>query len=228
MTPVGGRGLGIENDMTRAVIIDYGSGNLRSAAKAFERALADNGGGNIVVTADTAALADASHIVLPGVGAFADCMAGLSALPGMVEALGRTVREGGRPFLGICVGMQLMADVGREHGDHPGLGWIPGAVVPLRPSDPALKVPHMGWNDLSIAGQGHAVFAGLTPGTHMYFVHSYRFDCADPADAAAKVDYGGALTAAVARDNMAGTQFHPEKSQTAGLKLIGNFLRWRP
>ncbi len=214
--------------MIRAAIIDYGSGNLRSAAKAFERTLTDIGAGSVVVTAEPDELRKASHIVLPGVGAFADCMAGLSALPGMVDALTRVVREDARPFLGICVGMQLMADVGREHGEHPGLGWISGAVVPLRPADPTLKVPHMGWNDLALGETKHPVFEDLAPGTHMYFVHSYRFECANPADAVATVDYGGPLTAAVARDNMAGTQFHPEKSQAAGLRLIGSFLRWRP
>lgn len=210
-------------------IVDYGSGNLRSAAKAFERAAAETGmGKDIVVTADPTRVARASHIVLPGVGAFADCRRGLEALPGMVEALGRAVLDDGRPFLGICVGMQLLADIGREHGDHPGFGWIAGEVAEITPADPALKVPHMGWNELVAARPGHPVFAGLAKGAHAYFVHSFAFVCADPAHVLATVEYGGPITAAIGRDNLVGTQFHPEKSQRAGLRLIGNFLKWRP
>lgn len=211
------------------VIIDHGSGNLRSAAKAFERAVAETGLGlSVVVSGDARVMAAASHVVLPGVGAFGDCRRGLDALPGLIDALQRTVVEGGRPFLGICVGMQLMATLGREHGVHPGLDWIPGEVVLLEPSDGTLKVPHMGWNDLQPAVPDHPVFAGLAPGAHAYFVHSYGFTCRDPAHVLATVDYGGAVTAVIGRDNLVGTQFHPEKSQAVGLRLIANFLRWRP
>ncbi|MDP6573135.1 MAG: imidazole glycerol phosphate synthase subunit HisH [Rhodospirillales bacterium] len=211
------------------VIIDYGSGNLRSAAKAFERAVAEAGSTETVtVTADPKAVAGAGRVVLPGVGAFGDCMGGLAALPGMLEALDGAVIRGGKPFLGICVGMELMAEVGREHGDHAGLGWIPGEVAALAPADAALKIPHMGWNELAMAAPGHPVLAGIAPGAHAYFVHSYAFVCADSAHVLATVEYGGPVTAAVGRDNMIGTQFHPEKSQATGLKLITNFLGWRP
>ena len=207
------------------VIIDYGSGNLRSVAKAFERA-AGEFGLTVAVTADARALSDASHVVLPGVGAFADCKRGLEALPGMAEALEKTVLDDGKPFLGICVGMQLMASVGREHGRHRGLGWIAGEVVPLKPSDTGLKIPHMGWNELFFSS-AHPVFDGLREGAHAYFVHSYAFVCDEPANQLASVDYGGPVTAAIGRDNMIGTQFHPEKSQATGLRLIGNFLGWK-
>lgn len=211
------------------VIVDYGSGNLRSAAKAFERAIAEAGSAETVtVTADAEAVAGAGRVVLPGVGAFGDCMGGLAKLPGMLEALDAAVVRGGTPFLGICVGMELMAEVGREHGDHAGLGWIAGEVAALTPTDAALKIPHMGWNELAIAAPGHPVLAGIAPGAHAYFVHSYGFVCADPAHVLATVDYGGPVTAAVGRDNMVGTQFHPEKSQATGLRLITNFLGWRP
>ena len=210
-------------------IIDYGSGNLRSAAKAFERAIAEAGSARTVtVTADPDAVAGADRVVLPGVGAFGDCMDGLAKLPGMLEALDAAVIRDGKPFLGICVGMELMAEVGREHGDHAGLGWIPGEVAALAPADAALKIPHMGWNELAMAAPGHPVFTGIAPGAHAYFVHSYTFVCADPAHVLATVDYGGPVTAAVGRDNMVGTQFHPEKSQATGLRLITNFLGWRP
>ena len=213
----------------KVVIVDYGSGNLRSAAKAFERAALDGGiAAEICVSADVATLRQASHIVLPGVGAFGECKRGLEALPGMIEALQQLVLADQRPFFGICVGMQLMAEVGHEHGDHRGLGWIKGGVEPLVPADPALKVPHMGWNDLQFAGTPHPLLAGIAPGQHAYFVHSYHLRCADPRDVLATVEYGGAVTAVVGRDNMVGTQFHPEKSQHAGLTLIANFLRWRP
>jgi imidazole glycerol-phosphate synthase subunit HisH len=201
-------------------VIDYGSGNLRSAAKALAAAGAD-----VRVTADPAEVAAAERIVLPGVGAFADCRAGLDRLPGMVETLERVVREGGRPFLGICVGMQLMAEAGLEHGRHPGLGWIGGEVVPLAPR-PA-KIPHMGWNELQLL-RPHPLFAGLAPGAHAYFVHSYHLRPADPADLLAGTDYAGPVAAAVARANMLGVQFHPEKSQATGLSLLANFLAWRP
>jgi len=213
----------------KAVIIDYGSGNLRSAAKAFERAALEHGLNFAVeVTADSGALAEASHIVLPGVGAFHDCRAGLDAVPGMVDALEREVHSRGKPFLGICVGMQLMADRGLEFGVHPGLGWIPGDVVALEPADPALKIPHMGWNDLRIVARDHPVLAGIGNGDHAYFVHSYQFACREAADVLATVDYGGTIAAIVGRANMVGTQFHPEKSQATGLTLIANFLQWRP
>lgn len=204
-------------------IIDYGSGNLRSAAKAFER-IADE---PVLVTADADALVRADRIVLPGVGAFGDCRRGLDALDGMIDALEAAVIGGGKPFLGICVGMQLMASAGLEHGRHEGLGWIPGKVVALEPADPALKVPHMGWNELA-AARPHPVLAGLPAGAHMYFVHGYHFACDDPGHILATTDYGEPLAAAVGRDNMIGTQFHPEKSQKAGLALISSFLDWRP
>ncbi len=210
-------------------IIDYGSGNLRSAAKALERAARELAlDETILVTADPEAVRQAGRIVLPGVGAFADCRAGLDALPGMIEALEETVIRDGRPFLGICVGMQLMATRGLEHGAHPGFGWIPGEVAALEPDDPTLKVPHMGWNDLRIVNGSHALLQGLDQGAHTYFVHSYVFRPEDPARVLASVDYGGPVTAVVGRDNMLGTQFHPEKSQAAGLRLLGNFLKWRP
>ena len=211
------------------VIIDYGSGNLRSAAKAFEHAVVAAG---LDLTVDITARADdvgrASHVVLPGVGAFADCKQGLEALPGMVDALERAVVRQARPFLGICVGMQLLATTGREHGEHAGLGWIPGEVVAVEPADPSLKIPHMGWNELCLKGPSHPVFEGIAAGSHAYFVHSYGYACADPAHVLATVEYGGAVTAVVGRDNMVGTQFHPEKSQATGLRLITNFLTWRP
>ena len=212
-------------------IVDYGSGNLHSAAKAFERAAAEADlSDTILVTSDPETVRRAERIVLPGVGAFADCRRGLDAVPGMVEALTQAVRRDGRPFLGICVGMQLMATRGLEHETTPGLDWIGGDVAPIEPADPALKIPHMGWNTLE-ARRTHPLLEGLTTGAtglHAYFVHSYALKAADPADVVATTDYGGAVTAVVGRDNMAGTQFHPEKSQTLGLRLIANFLRWRP
>jgi glutamine amidotransferase len=213
----------------KAVIVDYGSGNLRSAAKALERAAPK--GLRVEVSADAAALDQASHIVLPGVGAFADCKAGLEARPGMLEALERAVRDQRKPFLGICVGMQLMATAGREFGVTPGLGWIAGEVRLLEPGNDSngrrLKVPHMGWNELQIL-RPHPVFEGLVTGSHAYFVHSYHLAVEDPADLLAACDYGGPVTAAVARENMVGTQFHPEKSQALGLRLLANFLLWKP
>lgn len=215
--------------MTKAVIIDYGSGNLRSADKAFEAAaraagLSDDA---VTVTADPAALTDATHIVLPGQGAFADCMNGLKGLRGMVDALTRAVMVERKPFLGICVGLQLLASRGYEHGTHEGLGWIAGDVHRIEPGTAGLKVPHMGWNELTVR-RPHPVFAGVATGTHTYFVHSYHFVPADPAATIATTDYGVPLVAAAGRDNIAGTQFHPEKSQAIGLKLIANFLAWRP
>jgi glutamine amidotransferase len=211
--------------MTTA-IIDYESGNLRSAEKAFERMSSEVGGGPITVTADPGAVHRADRIVLPGVGAFADCRRGLMAVDGLFDAIAGRVAAG-VPFLGICVGMQLMATRGLEHGETPGFDWIPGDVVRLEPSDPALKVPHMGWNDLVVTGS-HPVLAGIATGDHAYFVHSYHLVPADPAHRLAHADYGQQVTAVVARDNMIGTQFHPEKSQKTGLTLIGNFLKWRP
>jgi glutamine amidotransferase len=212
----------------KVAIIDYGSGNLRSAAKAFERAATEAGiFGAIEVTRDPQAVAVADRVVLPGVGAFADCRRGLAAIPGLEPALHEAVIARARPFLGICVGMQLMANRGREFETVEGLGWIGGEVVALEPCDRALKIPHMGWNELD-ARAAHPLLAGLAAGAHAYFVHSYHFRLADPADAIAVADYGGPLAAIIARDNLAGTQFHPEKSQQTGLQLIGNFLRWRP
>lgn len=216
-------------------IIDYGSGNLRSAAKAFERAAREaETGHDIRVTDDVAEVRSADRIVLPGVGAFADCRAGLDAVPGMVEALTERVIKGGVPFLGICVGMQLMASEGREKAVTQGLGWIPGAVVRLEPkSTPetgALKVPHMGWNNLKFH-RTHPVLAGIPDGPdglHAYFVHSYHLACDRPETLLATADYGQEVTAIVGRDNIVGTQFHPEKSQALGLALIRNFLRWQP
>ena len=213
--------------MMKVAIIDYGSGNLRSAAKAFERAARDAGlGADVLVTEDPEAVRDADRIVLPGVGAFGDCAAGLRAIPGMEETLNEEVRVKAKPFLGICVGMQLMAERGLEHGQHEGLGWFKGDVVKIEPADPSLKIPHMGWNELEVVHE-HPLLAGIAA-THAYFVHSYAFAVAEPEALVARVDYAGPVTAMVARDNMAGTQFHPEKSQELGLALIGNFLTWRP
>lgn len=210
-------------------LIDYGSGNLRSAAKALERAVTDGGlHARILVTADPDQVRAADRVVLPGVGAFADCKAGLDAVPGMVEALVKRVIGQGAPFLGICVGMQLMARAGVEHGVHPGLGWLDATVEALAPSDPALKIPHMGWNELIVQAPDHPLLAGIATGTHAYFVHSFAMRPADKSVVLASCDYGGEFPAVVGRDNLVGTQFHPEKSQAAGLSLIGNFLRWRP
>ena len=209
-------------------IVDYGSGNLRSAAKAFERVVAERGlGFDVRVTSDPEMVRAAERIVLPGVGAFADCKAGLERLPGMIETLGEQVLARGRPFLGICVGMQLLATTGREHGEHSGLGWIAGEVVPLGVEASGLKVPHMGWNEL-VADGSHPLLAGLAPEAHAYFVHSFRFACADPGHCLAHVEYGGPITAMIGRDNIVGTQFHPEKSQATGLGVIANFLTWKP
>ena len=212
-------------------IVDYGSGNLHSAHKALERAAREAGLGlSVSVTSDPDAVLAADRVVLPGVGAFADCRAGLDAVPGMVAALEETVHRRGRPFLGICVGMQLMAARGLEYITSAGLGWIGGDVTLLEPADPDLKIPHMGWNTLDTA-RDHALLAGIPTGPdgwHAYFVHSYHLSPADPSDVVARADYAGPVTALVARDNMAGTQFHPEKSQALGLALVTNFLRWRP
>ena len=213
------------------VIVDYGSGNLHSAAKAFERAARESGNDQrIVVTGDPEDVLRADRIVLPGVGAFADCRRGLDAIAGMVQALNTRVRRQGRPFLGICVGMQLMAERGCEYEVTPGLGWIAGEVDRIAPSDPGLKIPHMGWNTLN-AVRPHPLLDGLAvgpQGLHGYFVHSFQLKPAERPDLIAEADYGGPVTAIVGRDSMVGTQFHPEKSQRLGLKLIANFLMWKP
>jgi imidazole glycerol-phosphate synthase subunit HisH len=212
-------------------IIDYGSGNLHSAAKAFERAAREGGSDlAIKVTARPEDVADADRIVLPGVGAFADCKRGLEEVPGMIDALEEAVQERGKPFLGICVGLQLMAERGLEHGVTPGLGWIKGEVRAIAPSDPDLKVPHMGWNTLRVV-RANPLLEGVPTGEgglHAYFVHSYHLVPEVKDDLVASTDYGGPITAFIAKDNMAGTQFHPEKSQKLGLALIANFLRWKP
>ena len=212
-------------------IIDYGSGNLHSAAKALERAARESGHSQpILVTSDPETVRKADRVVLPGVGAFADCKHGLEALPGMVQALEETVRRKGRPFLGICVGMQLMAERGREYQVTDGLGWVAGEVDKIVPTDPALKIPHMGWNTLN-PRKPHPLFDGIPlgpDGLHAYFVHSYALKPSAPSDLLAEAEYGGPITAMVARDTMAGTQFHPEKSQKLGLGLIANFLNWKP
>ena len=211
--------------MSLTALVDYDSGNLHSARKAFARMAAETGAGEVVVTADPDVVARADRIVLPGDGAFPACRAALLAVPGLSEAITEAVRLRGRPFLGICVGMQMLADTGHEYCPTPGLGWIGGAV--RRIAAPGLKVPHMGWNDLVI-DRAHPVLSGLATGDHAYFVHSYAMEVTDRADLLAHVDYGGPVTAIVARDTVIGMQFHPEKSQATGLRLIAGFLRWRP
>ncbi|MAS14075.1 MAG: imidazole glycerol phosphate synthase subunit HisH [Nitratireductor sp.] len=215
----------------KVAIIDYGSGNLRSAAKAFERAARENGiVAEINVTADADAVRTADRVVLPGVGAYADCRRGLDAVPGMVEAITDVAIQQARPFLGICVGMQLMSERGLEKSVTQGLGWIAGDVVEMTPFDPELKIPQIGWNTIHVK-HSHPIFDGIPTGAdglHAYFVHSYHFAARNEAEVLATADYGGPITAAVARDNLVGTQFHPEKSQALGLALIANFLRWRP
>jgi len=215
----------------RVAIIDYGSGNLRSATKAFERAAREAGiDAEIDLTDRAERVAGADRVVLPGVGAYADCRRGLDAVPGMVEALKEAVEHKARPFLGICVGMQLMSSRGLEKTVTEGLGWISGDVVEMTPADPSLKIPQIGWNTISLK-QKHPLFEGIRTGEdglHAYFVHSYHLAAERLDDVLAHADYGGPVTAVVARDNMAGSQFHPEKSQALGLALIGNFLRWKP
>jgi glutamine amidotransferase len=215
----------------RVAIIDYGSGNLRSATKAFERAAREAGiDADIDLTSDPDRVLGADRIVLPGVGAYADCAAGLRAVDGMWEAVEETAITKGRPFLGICVGMQLMSERGLEKTVTKGFGWIAGDVKEITPADPALKVPQIGWNTIELRRE-HPLFAGIKTGSdglHAYFVHSYHLDATRPDQVLAVADYGGTVTAAVARDNLAGTQFHPEKSQALGLALIANFLRWKP
>ncbi len=210
------------------VIVDYNSGNIHSAEKSFQRMATELETAPVTVSSDPDVIRRAGRIVLPGVGAFTDCREGLASFEGLFEAIEDRVLNGGVPFLGICVGMQMMASVGREHGhDTAGFDWIPGEVVEMTPADPSLKVPHMGWNDLQDI-KPHPLFEGIEAGDHAYFVHSYHLVPTDPAHVLATVDYGGPVTAAVGRDNMLGTQFHPEKSQKTGLRLIGNFLRWNP
>ncbi|MDG1169815.1 MAG: imidazole glycerol phosphate synthase subunit HisH [Sulfitobacter sp.] len=208
-------------------IIDYESGNLHSAQKAFERMADEVGGGDVIVTSDADVVAGADRIVLPGDGAFPACMAALKGSGGLYDAMVEAVEVKGRPFLGICVGMQLMASIGREYQDTPGLDWIAGEVTRITPADPKLKVPHMGWNDL-IIDHPHPVFADLVTGDHAYFVHSYHMAVTHPAERLAHVDYAGDVTAIIGRDTMLGMQFHPEKSQATGLRLIANFLTWAP
>ncbi|WP_136657962.1 imidazole glycerol phosphate synthase subunit HisH [Nitratireductor sp. XY-223] len=215
----------------KVAIIDYGSGNLRSATKAFERAARESGlDAEIILTDAPQIVADADRVVLPGVGAFADCRSGLMAVDGMEEALFEAVEKKARPFLGICVGMQLMATRGLEKVETPGFGWIRGDVRIMEPEDPSLKIPQIGWNTLDLQRK-HPLFDGIATGPgglHAYFVHSYYLDTEDASDAVAVTDYGGPVTAAVAHENRAGTQFHPEKSQKLGLALIANFLKWTP
>lgn len=217
--------------MSTIAIIDYGAGNLRSAAKAFERVAHERAKREVVVvTADPELVRRADRIMLPGVGAFADCMAGLKSVPGMIDVLTEKVISGGTPFLGVCVGMQLLASEGREKTVTQGLGWISGAVEKIAPSNPSLKIPHMGWNTIAL-NRSHALLAGIDTGPdglHAYFVHSYHLKTDNPEHTIATTNYGGALTACVGRDNIFGTQFHPEKSQALGLKLIENFLDWAP
>jgi glutamine amidotransferase len=203
-------------------IIDYGSGNLRSVAKAFELVAQDTST-TVQVTSDPRILSSASHIVLPGVGAFADCMKGLADLPGMLDALEENVRGKGKKFLGICVGMQMLFDEGHEHGVHKGLGWLHGKVLPLAPRDKSLKLPHMGWNEINLSSD-HPLLKGIETGDHAYFVHSYYAQVANPPDILALTDYGQTFASVVGRDNIMGTQFHPEKSQETGLLILKNFL----
>jgi glutamine amidotransferase len=212
--------------MSLVALIDYDSGNLHSAQKAFERMAAETGGATVTVTSDPEVVARADRIVLPGDGAFPACRRALSAVPGMDQALDEAVIGKGRPFLGICVGMQMLATTGHEYEPTPGLDWIPGAVRRIDPG-PGQKVPHMGWNDLVI-DRPHPVLDGIATGDHAYFVHSWAMQVQDPAHLLAHADYGGPVTAIVGRDTIVGTQFHPEKSQATGLRLIANFLRWRP
>ncbi len=209
------------------VLVDYDSGNLHSAAKAFQRMADETGAGHVIVSARPEDVLRADRIVLPGDGAFPACKAALDAVPGLTDALAEAVTARARPFFGICIGMQMLATLGREYRDTPGFGWIGGQVTRIAPSDPALKIPHMGWNDLVVTGS-HPVMDGVATGDHAYFVHSYQMRVDGPADRLAHVDYGGDITAIVARGTVFGTQFHPEKSQATGLRLIANFLRWRP
>ena len=209
------------------VIADCNSGNMHSAQKAFQLMARETGAGGVEVTFDPERIADADRLVLPGVGAFADCKAEILKRDGMAEAITECVREKGAPFLGICVGMQLLASLGREHGTTEGFDWISGEVVEIAPGDPSLKVPHMGWNNLAVERK-HPLFSEVGNGAHAYFVHSFHFVAKQASDRIAYVDYGSEVTAAVASGNIAGVQFHPEKSQATGLRIISNFLRWKP
>ncbi|SIO01792.1 imidazole glycerol phosphate synthase subunit HisH [Vannielia litorea] len=211
----------------RTVLIDYDSGNLHSAEKAFQRMAAEEGAGEVIVTSHAEEVARADRIVLPGDGAYPSCRAALAARPGMIEAITEHVETKGKPFMGICIGMQMMSTLGREHEDTPGFGWIPGEVVPIAPADPALKVPHMGWNDLVLSGT-HPCLDGVSTGDHAYFVHSYHLRPEHPAQRLAYADYAGEVTAIVGEGTRFGTQFHPEKSQATGLRIIANFLKWAP
>jgi glutamine amidotransferase len=210
----------------RTVLVDYDAGNLHSAAKAFQRVAAQTGAGEVLVSDRPDEVLAADRVVLPGDGAFPACKAQLMERTGLFEAIDEAVRRRGRPFLGICIGMQMLATRGLEYRPEPGFGWIAGEVT--RIAAPGLKVPHMGWNDLVVEAPAHPLLAGIGTGQHAYFVHSFQFAVADPAHRLAYADYGGAVTAIVGRDNLAGTQFHPEKSQATGLRLIANFLAWRP
>ncbi|NDR58315.1 imidazole glycerol phosphate synthase subunit HisH [Aliiruegeria sabulilitoris] len=213
--------------MSLTVVVDYESGNLHSAEKAFQRMAAETGAGEVIITGRPEDVARADRIVLPGDGAYPACKAALEGHSGLEEAIQEAVIGKGRPFMGICIGMQMMASVGREYRDTPGFDWIAGEVVAIEPSDPSLKVPHMGWNDLVVSGT-HPVLDGIVTGDHAYFVHSYQVRVENPIHRLAHVDYGGEVTAIIGRDNMIGTQFHPEKSQRAGLRMISNFLTWAP
>ena len=215
--------------MESVLIIDYGSGNIRSAAKAIERAGSERGL-DIAVRVDASphAVNMADRLILPGVGAFGDCRAGIDAVPGLFDAIEDRVRTGGVPFLGICVGMQLMAEEGHAHGTHTGFGWVKGSVDPLTVPDPSYKIPHMGWNRLMFDAPDHPILRGLSNGDHAYFVHSYAMQLRNPRQALAHTEYGGDVTAIVQSDTAIGTQFHPEKSQGVGLTILGNFLEWRP
>ncbi|MGB3148938.1 MAG: imidazole glycerol phosphate synthase subunit HisH [Paracoccaceae bacterium] len=213
--------------MSLTVLVDYDSGNLHSAEKAFQRMAVEAGAGSVIVSSRPEDVARADRIVLPGDGAFPSCRAALDRFTGLFEAIEEAVTAKARPFLGICIGMQMMATRGLEYRETPGFGWIGGEVVRITPSDPAMKVPHMGWNDL-IVDHPHPVLAGVETGQHAYFVHSYHFRVTEPAHRLAHCDYGGDITAIVGRDNMVGMQFHPEKSQATGLRLIANFFNWRP
>jgi len=209
------------------VLVDYDSGNLHSAEKAFQRMAREGGAGDVIVSSRPEDVMRADRVVLPGDGAFPACRAALSRFTGLFEAIDEAVTRRGRPFLGICIGMQMLATRGLEYRPTEGFGWIGGEVVRIAPADPSLKVPHMGWNDL-IVDRGHPVLDGIETGQHAYFVHSYHFRVADPAHLLAHVEYGGPITAIVGKDNVVGTQFHPEKSQATGLRLIANFLSWSP